>query len=148
MGLSLERNESGYNSPLNGRSVIYDRVDAALPGRDMNERLRAVVALGKIDDPRAVRPLMDLLGDREPKIRLAATIALGHLKSGRPVDELIERLRDQKEQDEIRKQAVRTLAAIRSTGAIQGLREFAQDHGEDETLRALAETMLKEITIW
>jgi HEAT repeat protein len=148
MGLSLERNESGWNSPLNGRSVIYDRVDAALSGRDMNERLRAVVALGKSDDPRAVRPLMDLLGDREPEIRLAATIALGHLKSGRPVDDLIERLRDRNEQDEIRKQAVLTLAAIRSTGAILGLREFAQDPLEDETLRALAETMLKEITIW
>ena len=148
MDISLEKNDSGWNTTSPGRSVIYDLVYAATSGADTAERLRAVVMLGKSDDPRAVRPLMDLLDDSDPAIRLSAITALGQLKSGRPVDDLIERLRDRREQAEIRKQVVQTLAAIRSTGAIHGLREFAADSDEDAALRTTAEDQLRELGSW
>jgi len=112
------------------------------------DRLRAVVALGKSGDPRAVRPLVDLLSDTDPEIRLSATMALGLLKSGRPVDDLLLRLRDQYEQMAVREQAAVALSAIRSTGAVRGLREFATDHDEEPALRAYAENLLKGIIPW
>jgi HEAT repeat protein len=148
MDLSLESEDSNWNATFTGRGVIYNLVSAAMNKSDAAERIRAVVALGKSDDPRAVRPLMDLLEDADPAIRLAATTELGHLKSGRPVDDLIERLRDRLEQPEIRKQAVNALASIQSTGAIRGLREFVADENEDPVLRAHAEKLLKGVTTW
>ena len=148
MVLSIERNGSGWNEPVAGRSVVYDLADAALHATATADRLRAVERLGKTDDPRAVRPLMDLLEDSEPAIRLAATTELGRLKSGRPVDDLIGRLRDRGEQDATRRQAIVSLAAIRSTGALRGLKEFAADEDEDSGLRASARDALKDIGIW
>jgi HEAT repeat protein len=104
--------------------------------------------LGKSDDPRAVRPLMDLLTDSDPAIRHAATAALGQLKSGRSVEALLERLRDRSETMEIRSQAIIALAAIRSTGAIRGLREFSLEPGEDAALRSSAGEYLSRVGNW
>ena len=148
MVLSIERNGSGWNESVAGRSVVYDLADAALHASATADRLRAVESLGRTDDPRAVRPLMDLLEDTDPAIRLAATTELGRLKSGRPVDDLIGRLRDRGEQDATRRQAIVSLAAIRSTGALRGLKEFAADEDEDSGLRASARDALKDIGIW
>lgn len=144
MNISLEnRNSGSYAAPPHGG--VYDLVYAAMSGADTASRLRAVTALGKSEDPRAVRPLADLLGDADPEIRLCAITALGQLKSGRPVEDLIGRLRDRDEQMGTRKQAAVALAAIRSTGAIRGLREFVADGDEDPAVRAHAEYLLKDI---
>lgn len=145
MEISIERDDCCWNGTASGRSVVYDLAYAALHAAESAERLRAVECLGRTDDPRAVRPLMDLLEDSDPAIRLAATKELGHLKSGRPVDDLIVRLRDQGEQEAIRIQAIMTLATIRSTGAIRGLRDFAGDESEDAALRLSAKSQLGEI---
>jgi len=148
MGLSIEKQNSGWGSSLPQRGVIYDMIYAARSGTDTADRLRAVVALGKSDDPRAVRPLMDLLSDADPEIRLSATTALGYLKSGRPVDELIGRLKDRSEQKAVREQAIVALCAIRSTGALRGLREYVADREEDPALRSCAEAQLKGVNPW
>lgn len=142
MSISLEKmNDEWYDaSPCRGG--VYDLVYTATSGVDLAERLRAVVALGKSDDPRAVRPLADLLGDADPEIRLSAITALGQLKSGRPVDDLILRLRDRDERKITREQAAISLSAIRSTGALRGLREFVADEGEDKGLRSFAGNLL------
>ena len=125
---------------------MYDLIFTAVSGNGPAERLRAVIALGKSGDPRAVRPLVDLLGDTDQEIRLAATTALGNLKSGRPVDELIERLQDRNEQMVIREQAAVALVSIRSTGALRGLREFSLGEEADPALRAYAGNLLKDIS--
>jgi HEAT repeat protein len=83
--------------------------------------------------------------DTDPEIRLSATTALGRLKSGRPVDELLLRLRDGAEQATIREQAAVALSAIRSTGALRGLREFVADESGDPAIRAYAGDLLKDI---
>ena len=145
MDISVERDGGGWSEAAAGRGAVYDLAYAAMNAVGTAERLRAVEGLGKTDDPRAVRPLIDLLDDADPAIRLAVTTELGRLKSGRPVDDLIGRLRDRSERAEIRKQAIVTLAAIRSTGALRGLKEFAADEGEDEALRVVAKNALAEM---
>jgi len=148
MGLSIERNEGGWDASLLRRDVVYDFIDTAMHGARNADRLRAVVTLGKSGDPRAVRPLVELLSDTNPEIRRSATTALGQLKSGRPVDDLLMRLRDRDEQMATREQAAVALSAIRSTGALRGLKEFVADGDEDPALRSYAENLLKGITPW
>jgi HEAT repeat protein len=145
MEISLGQEEGEWYNSLPHRGEVYDLIYAATSGADTADRLRAVGSLGKSGDPRAVRPLVDLLGDTDGEIRLAATTALGSLKSGRPVDELIERLRDRSEQTAIREQAAVALAAIRSTGALRGLREFVADEDEDPAARSYAGNLLAGI---
>ena len=145
MELSLEQEEGEWYNSLPHRGEVYDLIYRAVSGTVSADRLQAVVALGKSGDPRAVRPLVDLLGDPDEEIRLAATTALGSLKSGRPVDELIGRLRDRSEQIVIRRQAARALSAIRSTGALRGLREFVADEDEEPVIRSYAGNLLRDI---
>ena len=148
MEIILEKqNVEWYNSsPPKG--AVYDLVYAAMSGADATGRFRAIIALGKSDDPRAVRPLMDLLSDADPDIRFSATTALGCLKSGRPVDALIRRLRDRSERTATREQAIIALSVIRSTGALRGLREFVADEDEDIDLRSYADTRMKNTCPW
>jgi len=148
MDLMAEKLNGEWYSSFPRRGVVYDLTYAAMSGKSREERLQAVVMLGKSDDPRAVRPLMDLLGDRDPVIRGAATTALGHLKSGRSVEALLERLRDRSESVEIRNLAIGALATIRSTGALRGLREFASEPDEDPTLRRLVVEHLSCMETW
>lgn len=145
MGISLEQQEGEWYNVLPHHGGIYDLIYTAMSANGIEERLRAVVALGKSGDPRAVRPLVDLLGVPEAEIRLAATTALGNLKSGRPVEELIGRLQDRTEQMAVREQAAAALTAIRSTGALHGLREFVADESGDPALRAYAGNLLRDI---
>jgi HEAT repeat protein len=145
MEISLEQEDGEWFNALPHRGVVYDLIYRAVSGTDAADRLQSVVALGKSGDPRAVRPLVDLLGDTDKEIRLAATTALGSLKSGRPVDELIERLRDRSEEISTREQAAVALTAIRSTGALRGLREFVAEEDEDLQLRSYAGNLLKGI---
>jgi HEAT repeat protein len=148
MDLSLEDNNDEWYNSLPHKGAVYDLVSAAMSGGDVAGRLRAVTALGKCDDPRAVRPLMDLLSDRDPEIRMSATTALGHLKSGRPVNELINRMRDPSERTVTREQAIVALTSIRSTGALRGLKEFVADNDEDPGLRSYADTLMGNIGLW
>ncbi len=145
MGISLEQQDGEWYNSLPHHGGVYDLIYTAASGSGTTERLSAVVALGKSGDPRAVRPLVNLLGDTDVEIRLAVTTALGRLKSGRPVDELIERMRDKGEQNVIREQAALALAAIRSTGALRGLRECVEDEDEDPALRQFTGNLLKDI---
>jgi HEAT repeat protein len=145
MELSLEQQDGEWYQSLPRNGEVYDLIYMAVSGIGTADRLRAVAALGRSGDPRAVRPLADLLGDTDGEIRLAATTALGSLKSGRPVDELIGRMRDRSEEKDIRKQAAVALTAIRSTGALRGLREFVADEEEDPVFRSYAENLLKDI---
>jgi len=148
MGLSLEKNDGEWYNSSPPKGAVYDLVYAAMSGADAAGRLRAVAALGKSDDPRAVRPLMDLLSDADPEIRLSATTALGQLKSGRPVDELIGRMRDRSELTATREQAAVALTAIRSTGALRGLKEFVADNDEDPVLRSYTDNLLNSVGKW
>jgi len=143
-----EKLNGEWYSSFPRRGAVYDLAYTAMSGKTIADRLQAVVMLGKSDDPRAVRPLMDLLGDSDPAIRCAATTSLGQMKSGRSVEALLERLRDRSETAEIRYQAIVALATIRSTGALRGLREFTSELDEDLSLRTSAGKHLSEVGTW
>ncbi|MGA2160902.1 MAG: HEAT repeat domain-containing protein [Methanoregula sp.] len=145
MDISAEKSRGEWYDSFPGKGIVYDMSSVALSDQNTDGRLRAVTGLGKSGDPRAVRPLMDLVGDQDPAIRRGAIAALGELKSGRPVEVLIERLRDRNEQVDIRRLAADTLAAIRSTGALHGLREFSVDAGEDPEIRSYATALLAHL---
>ena len=145
MEISLEQQDGEWYNSFPSRGEIYDLIYTAISGTGTTDRLQAVVALGKSGDPRAGRPLVDLLGDTDNEIRLSATTALGSLKSGRPVDELVGRLRDRSELMVIREQAAVAITAIRSTGALRGLREFILDEDEEPGIRLYAGNLLKDI---
>jgi len=67
---------------------------AILKHEDGNARRLAASALGKIGDPRAVQPLMDLLAtETKPQVRQYAVKALGALRDPRPVD-LLQKIAD------------------------------------------------------
>ena len=148
MDLSIEKPDVQWYNSLPRKGAIYDLAYAAVSGSDREERLRAVVALGKSGDPRAVRPLMDLAADSDPAIRSSVISALGSLKSGRSVEVLIGCMRARDELPDIRQDAAAALAAIRSTGAIRGLKEFIGDAEEDPALRSYAENLLSNISSW
>jgi len=145
MEISAEESTGNWYESFPGKGAVYDLSAAALSGPDTEGRLRAVTGLGKSGDPRAVRPLIDLVADHDPDIRRGAISALCELKSGRSVEVLIERLRDKSEQSDIRRLAAETLAAIRSTGALRELNEFAADAKEDTDLRSYTSALLAHL---
>jgi HEAT repeat protein len=147
MGISLEQQDGEWYKSLPPSGGVYDLIYTAVSGTGTADRLQAIVALGMSGDPRAVRPLADLLSDTDEEIRLSAAMALGNLKSGRPVDELIARLRDHSEQKAIREQAAVSLTTIRSTGALRGLRDFVVDEDEDPELRSYTGQLLKDVRV-
>jgi hypothetical protein len=148
MDLSMKKPEVEWYNALPKTGAIYDLINTATFGMRKRERLQAVIALGESDDPRAVRPLMDLLRDGDPEIRIYATSALRTLKSVRAVEDLIGRLRDKSEQPATRQQAAIALAAIRSNTAIRGLKECITDENEDPIIRSYAWSVLIGMRNW
>jgi HEAT repeat protein len=127
---------------------IYRIIEKTMVDRSPQERISAIIALGKSRDPRAVQSLIDCCRDRNPEIRLRAIDGLQSLRSGRSVEVLIERLRDKRELYETRKRAVVALATIRSYSAIQELKNRLVDSNEDGALRSLIGWELERVHIW
>ena len=147
MSMIAERSVDEWFSSLPKTSGIYRLINGTMGDRGEKERIRAVIALGESDDPRAVRPLMDCCADKDPQIRLHATEALLKLRSGRAVLVLVERLRDKNEHLVTRERAAAALAAVRSYTAIEGLRDLYSDTDEDPALRSFVAEELHRIRI-
>ena len=136
MGMISDTMIDEWYSSLPKKDRIYHIIEETMNDRSLQERIRAVVALGNSGDPRAVQSLMDCCQDQVPEIRLQAIEGLQNLRSGRAVGALIDRLRDKEELPETRKRAATALATIRSFGAIQELRNRYADTDEDGALRS------------
>lgn len=67
---------------------------AALHSRNKHTRLGVIEALGEIRDPRAVDPLIGLLGDNDNEVRWEAALALGEIADPRAFGPLEATLRD------------------------------------------------------
>jgi HEAT repeat protein len=121
---------------------IYSIIDKTTNDHPVKERIRAVIALGESDDPRAVRPLIDCCRDRNPEIRWHAIEALGSIRSGRSVDVLIERLQDTAEPAEIRQRAALALVTVGNLSAIEGLRETLRMESTPPLLKSRITSLL------
>jgi HEAT repeat protein len=146
MDMSMEKQGVQWYNSLPGTEDIYRLIDAATAGTSRDERIRAVIALGESDDPRAVRPLVGYCGNEDPEIRGHATQALGKLRSGRAVAALIGRLKDKSELSATRQHAAEALAAIRSFSAIEGLKDRFTDENEDPAIRSYVGGVLDRLS--
>lgn len=71
-----------------------DHLLSALKTRNKDIRLGVIEALGEIRDPRAVEPLIGLLGDNDNEVRWEAALALGGIADPRALGPLEGALRD------------------------------------------------------
>ncbi|MCB2185042.1 MAG: HEAT repeat domain-containing protein [Deltaproteobacteria bacterium] len=76
-------------------AIAFDLVSPFVNSPDPSARARAAGALGKINDPRSVEPLREILRDEEGYVRQAAAWALGELNDPRAEGALLEALRDE-----------------------------------------------------
>jgi hypothetical protein len=77
-------------------------------------RIAAVVALGRLAEPRTFQPLVRALGDASPMVRGVAASALGHLGDARAVVPLTQALEDRDER--VRDRAREAIGLLRAQG--------------------------------
>jgi HEAT repeat protein len=147
MDMIVERTVDEWYSSLPKTGGVYRLINGTMGDRSKSERIKAVIALGESNDPRAVHPLMDCCNDNDALIRWHATEALFKLRSGRAVRVLIERLKDKNEQLKTRERAAAALAAIRSYSAIQGLRDLYSDTDQEPALRSYVAEELHRVRL-
>lgn len=111
----------------------------SLQDKDPQVRSLSALALGRIGDVRASKPLIEALEDPEPEVRKNSAGALGDLKSTEAVDPLLKLLSNEKN-DEVRKRAITSLGYIGDPKAISPLIELF----EDEELGSTAATAVGE----
>lgn len=136
MVMSVEGSGGQWFSSLLRTGKIYRLIDTALEQGNREERISAIIKLGRSGDPRAVRPLVDCCGEKDAGIRRAAIDALGETGSGRAVDVLIERLDDPGEDHGVRISAASALASIRSDRALSELKVRGSDLNVNPVLRS------------
>jgi HEAT repeat protein len=101
-------------------------------------RMAAAGALGRIDDPSTVEPLVGALDDPEPGVRMRVARALGTGGDDRAVPSLSAATGD--DVTEVRRAAADALAAIGSPAALSALRSGLDD--PDESVRHTAAVAL------
>ncbi len=125
--------------------VLADRVDdlvKRLESKTAKERRDAALELGRVADPRAIRPLIGLLRDEEPMVRLDASGALIDL--GRPVVEpLAEAIRSE-EHPSFLWNAIRVLEQIGDPRAIGAIEEVSRRH-KDPSIQQISQFALEKL---
>jgi hypothetical protein len=106
-------------------SRAYTALERALHGTAWIARRNAAWALGALDEPRAVRGLIEALRDREAPVREQAAWALGAIDQRDAGEPLIAALKDP--DGRVRKQAAWALGALDEPRAAQGLIEALRD---------------------
>ncbi|MFB0546962.1 MAG: HEAT repeat domain-containing protein, partial [Anaerolineae bacterium] len=120
---------------------LYSLPDLArLGNEDEWVRLAAALALGELEDARAVEPLIARLGDEDGDVRWAAAEALGKIGDARAVEPLIARLADEKW--DVRLAAALALGKIGEPCAVEPLRARLA-HEDSDVRRAGAEALGK-----
>jgi subtilisin family serine protease len=118
-------NSNGSTSRRAMEEGDTDKNIAALKDPNSTTRLNAAVALGHINDSRAVEPLIKALKDNESVVRMSAAGALGRLKDIRAVEPLIQALKDNSSM--VRAYAAGALGKIGDTRAIDTLNHAITD---------------------
>jgi|Deesub1362B_J571_1020462.scaffolds.fasta_scaffold00705_10 HEAT repeat protein len=90
--------------------ALVNRLMDILKEKDTSLRINAAIALGRLGDKRAVKPLISVLKDSSVKVRNAAVIALGMIGDSSAINPLLSRLDD--ESIEVRKSVLEALEDI------------------------------------
>ena len=113
-------NAAGMLGKIHAAEAVEPLLKLLHTEKDRSVRWAAVTALGELDDPRAIAPLMDIVRN-DPANRRAAALSLGQLEAWDAVDLMLEVLLD--------KDAASRAFAARGLKALSG-----EDFGEDATL--------------
>lgn len=105
-------------------AALEDRV------RPAYQRVNAALALGLIEDERAVEPLIAVLRDDDESVRVAATSALGDLKDARAVEPLLVALHDSSY--EVRVRVAYVLASSEDDRAFDAVVRFVREGKEGD----------------
>lgn len=107
------------------------------------KRAELIALLEETRDPRSVKPLMNVLRDREARYRIIAATTLGEIGDARAVESLIKALKDK--DAKVRVAAAVSLGKIKDLRAKVGLEELIED--QDESVRDAAREALGELAI-
>jgi hypothetical protein len=117
----------------NERDEVQEWI-AELKDEDPRIRQTAAEILGRLQDPRAIGPLIVALVDEASEVREAASEALKNFlfweksdEANRVVPELIVVLQDQRKDPEVRKNAAKALGKIKDPRAVEPLIEALKD---------------------
>jgi HEAT repeat protein len=131
----------GYTKDPQATGVLLDMFQC------MNERVREGVlwGLGRSEDPRAVKPLIALLSNKQEEvtIRGAAAVGLGRVGDAPAVDALLKAGSDKDEQPRVRMSIVMALALSEDARAAQ--RVFAALDDDSEAVSHAAALALRDI---
>ncbi len=109
-----DRNERIRNAALEAMGRIgssgLEALVVALKDKNSQNRLHAAAALGKLDDIRAVEPLMRCLRDPDVRVRRSAVASLGLINKQECVNPLIMALKD--EDASVRTDAIKHLSLL------------------------------------
>lgn len=144
MPISVEGSGDRWFSEMPRVGRIYQLIDDAGCGANMEQRLYAISSLGESGDPRAVDALIGCCSDADTRVRYCAVNALGKIRSGRAVAALLQRLSDINEPQEIRTGAAMALASTRSDSSIAGLKMILSNPEEDPALCSFISQILME----
>jgi len=127
-------------APVKVKGDVIEPVCSALKDKSVGVREKAALALGKIQDPRAVEPLSIALKDSEYVVTVLAAKALGEI--GKPaVEVLIAALTDPS--PDVRMNAAKALGEIKDERAIDPL--IAAMNDSDLSVRRYASTAFGKI---
>jgi HEAT repeat protein len=134
-----------FNQPnvvdLKSKGDVEGLIEALNYENDHNVRLAAATALGKLEEDRAVEPLIDALDDRR-EVREVVILSLGRIGDPVAVDSLIRMLEDGNW--DVRSSAAKALGQIGDLQAVEPLIEALGD--KSETVRWVAANALTSIT--
>ena len=115
-----------------------------LSSQNVMERRNAARELGKLKDLKSVRPLIEVLKDKEPMVRLDASGAL--IDIGQPVVEPLIGAIQQEKEPSFLWNAIRILDSIGDPKAIEPLNELESSHSDPtiaQAARSAAERLKK-----
>ena len=109
-----------------------------LESSDWEQRFRATEGLGKIKDPRGIKPLIKALSDTDEYVREGAAWALGEIRAKEVLKPLLQAFDDKDKY--VREGAVAAVGKLKDPDAVEPLVRVLREG--DESMRRAAETAL------
>lgn len=122
------------SAPTQNDDLRRKRIGTLVPTLDWDVRVQALVAAGRLGDPRTIPKLIALADHREVAMREAAVFALGMTGDRKALAPVLERTRDRSES--VQAMACLSLARLGDDGAVDRLIEMTGERRLHDITRA------------